>query len=466
MWWLALACSEPEVTPSRRPELQAALASPGVAPDVQPQLGAVWRSEQGYDVRPLTLDLRPGFQVGAALFQPEGTQGRHAVLVANGHFDQAKSGPDTQQIAHRLAARGATVLIVDNPGSEEFGTRDRALHFGRGAHNRAFLHAGGSSALALQVDALRAGLDFLEQRGLDRVVATGASGGAVLSFWLAMLDDRVTGAVMAAAPAVPREPADGCDCKQLFGVPGPDPEAVAALPVPSLWMTESAQRPLEGLPQDATWRVVPGEHAYTPAMQREAIDWIEQHQARAVTGAVWLEDPPLLELRASPAPGPRLGIFDLELQPATMWTPQRSAPAEFSVACEGTGPTVLVLGRGPVPGFRSCVVTLGELAWAVDAGRGRVTADKVVAALRAAAAEHKVQALWGYGGHGVAVAAIEWPFVLEEPRRTPAEVDVDVDPSWMHVPGLWWGGVEALYAEALATGDEAACAAALAGTLR
>ena len=76
------------------------------------------------------------------------------------------------------------LLIVDNPGSEEFGTRDRALHFGRGAHNRAFLHAGGSSALALQVDALRAPTRMLRARTqgpargahLEQLALLGAAG--------------------------------------------------------------------------------------------------------------------------------------------------------------------------------------------------------------------------------------------------------------------------------------------------
>ena len=63
-----------------------------------------------------------------------------------------------------------------------------------GAHGRALLAAGGTSALALQVELLRRGVDLLKGLGAKRIAATGASGGAVQSFWLALSDERVAGA--------------------------------------------------------------------------------------------------------------------------------------------------------------------------------------------------------------------------------------------------------------------------------
>jgi dienelactone hydrolase len=438
-----------------RDALRAALTFPGVRRGPNAELGPLWLSDWGYTVRPVALDARPGFQVGAALFDPEGPYGDTAVLVANGHFDLGKSGPETQQIAHRLAARGIPVLVVDNPGMEEWGSRDRALHFGRGAHNRAWLQAGGSSALALQLAGLQAGLDFLDERGMDRVVATGASGGAVLSFWLSVLDQRVSGVVLASAPDVPRVPAEGCDCKQLPGFVGPDPSVARALSVPSLWLIEEPRPRLEGLPDTAVWQVVQGEHSYTETMQRDAVAWIERHFERD-PGSVWV-DPPLKELHTSPHAGGRthLSLFDLPLAPSTTWTPTPVAGLQTGLRCTGAGPVVLSLG-GPeaLDDFEVCTLTLPESTFQTDAGRGVVYADRVAGALAGAFDSRDALAVWGAEGHAVAVAGCGRPHVLQSPRLSVQEVALDTDPPWMHVPGLWWGLTDTLYADSVATSDD------------
>lgn len=272
---MVLACGSVPDAPVDREAVRDALTFPG---ERVPHAAILERPVvgEGYAAIPLSLQVRQGFRVGAAWFRPD-VATHDAVLVNVGHFGKGKSGPEAQEIAHRLAQRGVQVLIVDPPGLEEWGRPEWALDFQRGAANRQRLLEGGTSALALQLAGSQAGLDFLQDKGAQDVIATGASGGAVLSFWLAVLDERVDGVVLASAPEVPRRPDEGgCPCKTLPGVPGPDPHAVSMLPVPSLWLKESDVPPLAGLPDDATWRHVPGEHSYTTEMQRQAVAWIDE----------------------------------------------------------------------------------------------------------------------------------------------------------------------------------------------
>ena len=286
---LILACT---AKPER---VVQALTFPG-EPVSAPTYGILFDAD-GYSARPLSLEVRPGFRVGAAWFEPDAPTD-HGVVVSVGHFDQGKSGPSAQDIAHRLAARGVRVVVVDTPGVEEWAREDLALDFNRGEANRQALLDAGTSPLALQVAGSKAGVDFLVERGsADQIVATGASGGAVLSFYLALVDERVDGVVLAAAPEVPRRPDEqGCACKVLPGFWGSDPEIVAMLGVPSLWMKESDTPPLDGLPSNATWVHVPGEHAYTPDMQKQALAWMDE---RLGTTGDWLDEVPTWELRTA-----------------------------------------------------------------------------------------------------------------------------------------------------------------------
>ncbi len=452
VWWLLLSCrSEPLPPVADRAALREALRFPGELTDPETVFGDPWQGA-GYTVRPVSLDARRGFRVGAAWFEPE-ELGGDGVIVACGHFDQGKSGPEAQEIAHRLAARGIAVLIVDNPGSEEWGTRDRALHFQRGAHNRAWLMSGGSSALALQLAALQAGLELMEAQGIQRVVATGASGGAVLSFWLALLDERVSGVVLASAPAVPREPAGGCDCKTLPDFPGPDPSVLRALPVPSLWLKESDVPPLEGLPENATWLHTPGPHSYTVDMQRQAVAWIDEHFGRR--SGPWLEELPSLTLRTAPHAEGRVHqrLWQLPLAPSSTWLPRAEAGLTGEITCQGEGPTVLTLGASPEDhsalldgGFQACALELPEQPWGSQ--------ERVAGAVQQAVDTSGAVAAWGSGGWSLAVAAAGRPYLLRSPPLRPEDLALESDPVWVHVPGMWWGLAPTLWSGALATSDK------------
>ncbi|MCK6505716.1 hypothetical protein L6R53_20375 [Myxococcota bacterium] len=445
-----VGCGRSSADPLDR--LRAHLAPPEPRGPPLPAWGPAWQGP-GYTVRPLSLEAQPGLRVGAALFAPDGP-GADAVLLTQGHFGGGKSTPQVQQLAHRLAAEGLTVLAVDSPGEEEWARDPLVLHFGRGAHNRAFLHAGGSSPLALMLAGLQGGLDLLEERGATRVLASGASGGAVQAFWLAVLDPRVQGVVLAAVPDIPRHPGTaGCGCTALPGLSGPDPAVLAVLPVPSLWLSERPEGPPAGLPAHATWRHVEGPHDYTVVMQRQARDWILDRLDRSP--GPWIDTVPALDLRlAGPQPEGR-GVQELHLRPADRWSPSPVEGAAWSVACVGEGPTVVLAGAGGPPGdaagvagHRVCRFSLEDPPTAVDEARvqGQVYADRVAGALRAAAAQEGATTLWGVGGWSVAVAGAGLPCRLWDPPRRPEQVDPAADPAWLHVPGLWWGLADELYA--------------------
>ena len=164
MWiFLLIACSslfEVPKAPKERDGVRASLTGNfRNGPANLVQIGSPEESF-GASVQRVRFDLRPGFQVSGALWTPDKPTSA-GVVVAHGHYGQGKSSAEAQEISHRLAANGAYVLAVDTPGVEEWDVPGRRIHFEDGAHNRAFLVAGGSSALALQLDILRRGLDVL-----------------------------------------------------------------------------------------------------------------------------------------------------------------------------------------------------------------------------------------------------------------------------------------------------------------
>ncbi|MEE6288825.1 prolyl oligopeptidase family serine peptidase [Georgenia sp. MJ173] len=163
-----------------------------------------------YRVERLTVTVRPGVPVPANLYLPaspvpEG--GRPAVLFLAGHSDLAKAEPDYQRACGAFAARGYVVLSFDPVGQgERHGYLDDdgapLVAPGTTEHTYAGLAcwwAGLSPARYFVDDACRA-LDYLLQRDdVDpaRVVATGSSGGGMLTTLLMALDPRLAGAAPA-----------------------------------------------------------------------------------------------------------------------------------------------------------------------------------------------------------------------------------------------------------------------------
>ena len=462
--WFLLGCvpSAPEVAPADLVAIQAALAFPEPRVPLQVQAEAPERVGS-VTATAVSIEVYRDFEASAVLLRPE--RPTHAgVLVAHGHYGEGKSSAEAREIGWRLARSGALVLLVDSPGVEEWEIPARALHLEEGAHNRAWLLAGGTHAMALQVGILEAGLDLLVAEGATHLAATGASGGGVQAFWLGMADPRVEAVILASFPPIPREPrAGGCACDQVPGFPGPDPAVLSALPIPSLWLSELQQPRPPGLGSAATMRILVGPHSYSAQMQEAAWAWLDRHlDLRSPTE---LELPtPTPRTPGPAAPGIHRGIRDLALHPTTMWQPMPWEGVPYSADCAGEGPTVVVGGAGPgdlralrAAGLRACVVRVpaDETGFVAAVGEGRVMADRQLGALATVAAREGAVGAYGVRAWGLVASGLGLPFVWRDPLTEIEDLDPSRDPEWVHVPGAWWGVCRDRSALALETGEEA-----------
>jgi dienelactone hydrolase len=406
----------------------------------------------GFTIHPVSFLLRPGFGISAALYIPDAMSGA-GVLVAHGHFGEGKSSAEAQEISHRLASSGVLVLAVDTPGVEERERPGTVIHEEGGAHNRGWLTAAGSHALALQLTVLRRALDLLEAEGASRIAATGASGGAVQSFYLSLVDSRVRALALASTPRIPREArAGGCPCDQIPGHPGPDPGTLAHLSVPSLWLSEVPQARPEGLPESASFEVVPGPHGFAPQMQTMALGFLASHLDFSV--APWQSgDLDLVDLRTPGTLGNTLDIMQLPIRPEQSWKPSPWSSVPYELDCSGTGPAVAVAGGTEtdqrallMAGLRPCMVDLplDELGDEEALGQGRVYADRQAGGLRAAAEKMEARAVWAVRAWALPASALNLPYVIRDPIVDLSSIQPERDPAWIHVPGAWWGVSQAV----------------------
>lgn len=474
---LLLACSrEPPVDATRLEAVRVALSFPGQPASLEPRWSAprtLGEGSRSYTVSVGSYGVRPGFRAAALLFLPAGTWSE-AVLVAHGHYGEGKNSAEAQDIAHRLAAGGVAALVVDTPGVEEWEVPGRDIHMDEGAHNRALLAAAGTSALALQVEVLRRGLDLLGGLGARRIAATGASGGAVQGFWLALADPRVVGVALASPPPIPREARPGgCPCDQLPGFPGPDPGVLGLLEVPSLWMSELDQPRPEGLRASARFEVLPGPHSYNPDMITRALAWMRRELGFSLSDEE-ISPAPHVELHTrGPAEDPDYrAISGLELGPGPTWNvvvEEGPAPVE---SCTGEGLTVLVAGGDDADvaaitaaGLRACTLSLldeDESGQAAALASRDAWADHLAGTLRLAAQHRQAFGVYAVRAWEAPAFASALPYVVRDPVTTLDQLDVPRDPPWIHVPGAWWGGLERARAGAMAAGQDPM---ALAGVL-
>jgi dienelactone hydrolase len=417
----------------------------------------------GYFIRPVSLQVYPDFRVSAVLFLPQ-TPGPHpGVLVAHGHFGQGKTAGESQGPAHALAGLGYAVLVVDTPGVEEGDLPGRRIHLAEGAHGRALLAAAGTSAMAVQLESLQAGLDYLLGRpDVDRVAATGASGGAVQALYLSLVDPRVQAVVLASFVPMPREErAGGCPCDQLPGWTGPDPALYAAVKVPTLWLTELDQPRPRGLVRSADFAVVKGPHSYTPAMIQKAADWLAgelDHPRGPIADPLPHSPGQVLASRTVGSAKWWDLVRDLKVP---LWEPKPWRDVAWLGRCEGEGPAVLI-GGGDArdvaavlgAGLRACPVTVehDEAGLAQAIVTQRAYADRYAGALRAAAEQHGAVGLYVVRGWGTAALGARLPYVLRDPLGSPEQVDSARDPAWVHAAGVWWN--EGVWSGAVATGGD------------
>lgn len=446
IWLLACTSSEPDITPAA-PGAVARHAGMDVwtrAP-LDPVEGEVLPYD-GYTVRPVSLQVFEGYRVSAALWLPQQIQG--GVLMAHGHFGQGKSSGEAQGPAHLYARNGYAVLAVDTPGVEEGDRPDRAIHFEKGATNRALLWAHGTSAMAVQLHGLQAGLDYLQGYSPDLVVA-GSSGGAVQALYILLSDPRPKAAVLASMVSVPREArASGCPCDVLPGWEGPDPALLASLDRPVLWMSEvdGTPRP-QGLPKDSSYQVHPGPHGFEEAMQRASLDFLAKHLGGTATWYPPTNTPE--SALASTDAGPA-GL----IQMASAFPPREAVAASrkpsVTAYCEGAGPRVVTLGAEPVDlqaldGFEVCVVDLGldELGVTEGLVRNQVYALALAAALE----DVRPGPVYAVGPWAVIAALSGRPYVARSAQGTPRPDS----PAWTVVPGFDYA-----YGDALLVGDDPA----------
>lgn len=467
MWNLLilLACGGPTVQPADPQRLHAALGL-GVIPraPLAPIEGAATVLE-GVRVIPVSLQLYPGLRVSAALWLPPGDGPFDAALVAHGHFGEGKTAGESQAPAFALARAGYAALAVDTLGVEEGDLPGRRLHFEGGAHNRALLVAGGTSAMATQIEGLQAGIQYLKGRGdIDQLVVIGASGGAVQAHYLSVLDDSIVGAVLAAYVPTPREArAGGCACDGVPGWPGPDPSLTASLTQPSLWLTELDQPAPEGLPRRAAFEVLVGPHSFTEPMIAETL---------AFMGALFggedsanLTQLPLLSTEAlrSADVGPASLVDVLQPTSPPRWAPKPDLDAPYTLSCEGAGTVVIAAGAREdellalaQAGLKVCAltVTFDEVDQEAGLITGRPYVDRFAGALLSAARRERAELLYVTRAWGVAAEGAGLPYVLRGPLTRPQDVDPAQDPPWVHAPGWWWP--TPTYPGAILTGDDPA----------
>ena len=161
-------------------------------PLVCEEVGRVER-HKGYRTRKLRLEIIPGLQTVAILYEPDHPAAKApAILNLNGHNPNGKAAEFKQARCISDALQGMFSLNLEWLNCCELGHPEND-HW-MGAH----LDLVGRSAAGLFYLAMRKGLDYLWQHpGVDRsrIGVTGLSGGAWQTIVLSALDDRVAACV-------------------------------------------------------------------------------------------------------------------------------------------------------------------------------------------------------------------------------------------------------------------------------
>lgn len=215
----------------RRGILEGAKLSP--LPEKAP-LGVIRHSAKpldGYQVENVALEVLPGFFVTGNLYLPDSRDSMPLALCPHGHWKSEDLGEhgrfreDMQQRCGALARMGCAVFAWD------------AIGFGE-SWKLGWKHDFHPEVLRLHLWSAIRVLDFmagLEGADPERVLVTGASGGATLAMQLAAVDERVTMSVPCAM--VSSYFYGGCDCESGMPIhvrPGhvTNPVEIAAVVAP------------------------------------------------------------------------------------------------------------------------------------------------------------------------------------------------------------------------------------------
>lgn len=151
----------------------------------------------GYTVRNIRFQTRPGVYATASLYVPEGSGPFPAVLTTHGHWDGGRRADLFQSVGHSLAQNGYVCLVMDAWGAGERTSRHE-VHEYHGSNLGASVMNVGKTLLGMQVTDNIRGLDLLASFPFvdsERIGATGASGGGNQAMWLAAIDERVKAVV-------------------------------------------------------------------------------------------------------------------------------------------------------------------------------------------------------------------------------------------------------------------------------
>jgi|GEM_PF-64768 len=152
---------------------------------------------QGYEIRNISFQTRPGVYATANLFVPDGKGPFPAVITMSGHSVNGRLYDKYQSVGHTLALSGYVSLNIDPWGAGERTTTHGAFEY-HGANLGVSLMDVGETLMGMQLTDNIRGLDLLESMPfVDRknIGATGASGGGNQTMYLAAMDERVKAAV-------------------------------------------------------------------------------------------------------------------------------------------------------------------------------------------------------------------------------------------------------------------------------
>jgi cephalosporin-C deacetylase-like acetyl esterase len=148
-------------------------------------------------IEKLHFQSRPGLYVTANLYRPKKPEGRlPAVLYLCGHSGKGRDGNKTAFQDHGMwfAQNGFVCLILDTLQLGEI----PGIHHGTYREGRWWWQARGYTPAGVECwNGIRA-IDYLYDRpevDVDRIAATGISGGGAATIWIAAADERVKAAV-------------------------------------------------------------------------------------------------------------------------------------------------------------------------------------------------------------------------------------------------------------------------------
>ena len=155
--------------------------------------------QQGYTVKNIAFQTRPGIYATANLYIPDGEGKFPGVIVMMGHSADGKLYDKYQSVGITLALNGYVSLCIDPWGSGER-TTIHGLFEDHGDGNNlgsALMNIGQPLMGMLITDNIR-GVDLLSSLpyvDAQNIGATGSSGGGNQTMWLTAMDERVKAAV-------------------------------------------------------------------------------------------------------------------------------------------------------------------------------------------------------------------------------------------------------------------------------